>query len=61
VLARRVSRHGAGGASHLSRLLADSADAFRAAGHGGAYDGWGEALAFILAGDAKASREAAGT
>jgi hypothetical protein len=36
------------GAIALSRLLADTQDAFRAAGHGAAYDGWGETLAFIL-------------
>jgi len=35
----------------LSRLLADSLAAFRAAGHAAAFDGWGAKLAWILAGD----------
>ena len=35
----------------LSRLLADSHPAFRAAGHGAAFDGWGGKLAWILGGD----------
>jgi predicted nucleotidyltransferase len=39
------------GASALARLLAICEDACRAAGHGGAYDGWGETLAWILAAD----------
>jgi hypothetical protein len=39
-----------GGATALSRLLADSEPAFRAAGHAKAYDGWEGALAWILAG-----------
>lgn len=37
-----------GGAVALSGLLAASQDAFRAAGHGGAFDGWGEQLDWIL-------------
>jgi hypothetical protein len=44
-----------GGGSELSRLLADSEPAFRKAGHGEAYDGWGETLAWILAGRAVGS------
>ena len=36
------------GAVALSGLLAASQDAFRTAGHGGAFDGWGETLAWIL-------------
>lgn len=39
------------GAVALSRLLAESHDAFRAAGHGAAFDGWGGKLDWILAGD----------
>jgi hypothetical protein len=37
-----------GGATALSGLLAAVQDAFRAAGHGGAFDGWGEKLTWIL-------------
>jgi hypothetical protein len=51
LLARLAAVLEADGGSELSRLLADCEAAFRAAGHGGAYDGWGEALAWILAGD----------
>ena len=36
------------GALALSGLLADTQDAFRAADHGAAFDGWGETLGFIL-------------
>jgi len=36
------------GAIALSSLLADAESAFRAAGHGAAFDGWEETLAFIL-------------
>ena len=45
-----------GGAVALGALLADTADAFRAAGQGAAYDGWGETLAFILSWRAPAAR-----
>ncbi|HUO11572.1 MAG TPA: hypothetical protein VMU37_02340 [Caulobacteraceae bacterium] len=38
------------GGPALCRLLAQSHDAFRQAGHGGAFDGWEGALAWILAG-----------
>ena len=41
---------GPDGGPALSALLADAAPAFRAAGHGHAYDGWGEALDWILTG-----------
>jgi hypothetical protein len=41
------SGHGA-----LSLLLADCEPALRAAGHGAAFDGWGDTLAWILSGDA---------
>jgi hypothetical protein len=36
------------GAVALSGLLAATHDTFRASGHGGAYDGWGETLDWIL-------------
>jgi hypothetical protein len=38
------------GGAALCRLLAGSEPAFRAAGHGAAFDGWGRTLAWILAG-----------
>jgi len=38
----------------LCRLLAESEGPFRAAGHGGAFDGWGGKLGWILRGDPKA-------
>jgi hypothetical protein len=41
---------GAGGGPALSRLLAEAMPAFRAAGHGAAYDGWGGTLDWILTG-----------
>ena len=41
---------GPGGGPALSALLAETQAAFRAAGHGGAYDGWGEVLDWILNG-----------
>lgn len=44
-----------GGGPVLCRVLAESRPAFRTAGHGGAFDGWGEKLAWILAGDPVAS------
>ena len=39
------------GGPALSRLLAECRCAFVAAGHGGVFDGWGEALPWILAGE----------
>jgi hypothetical protein len=41
---------GPGGGPALSALLAQAHAAFRAAGHGAAYDGWGEVLDWILTG-----------
>jgi predicted nucleotidyltransferase len=40
-----------GGASALAGLLRESEPAFRAAGHGVVFDGWGAALPWILAGE----------
>ena len=48
VLDRLLAVLGPGGAVALSELLAASEAAFRASGHGGAFDGWGETLAWIL-------------
>jgi len=50
LLARLAAVLEADGGSVLCGLLADCESAFRTAGHGGAYDGWGETLAWILAG-----------
>ena len=41
---------GPGGCAVLSQLLAEAQGAFRAAGHGAAYDGWGEQLDWSLSG-----------
>jgi hypothetical protein len=41
---------GEGGGPALSALLAETRGAFRAAGHGAVYDGWGEKLDWILTG-----------
>lgn len=42
---------GTGGGPALSALLAEGRDAFYAAGHGAAYDGWGATLDWILKGE----------
>jgi hypothetical protein len=47
---RALAVLGAGGGPALSALLAEAQAAFRAAGHGAAYDGWGEVLDWILTG-----------
>jgi hypothetical protein len=41
---------GGGGGPALSALLAEAQSAFRAGGHGRAYDGWGDVLDWILTG-----------
>ncbi len=52
-LSRRLSAAlDPGGAGSLCRLLADAEPAFREAGYGAAYDGWGTTLPWILAGKA---------
>jgi hypothetical protein len=48
LLERLMAVLGPGGAAALSGLLAAVQDPFRAAGHGGAFDGWGEKLTWIL-------------
>jgi predicted nucleotidyltransferase len=44
-----------GGGPALSGLLAEAEPAFRAAGHGAAYDGWGATLDWILKGEPDAT------
>jgi hypothetical protein len=52
---RALAVLGPGGCAVLSRLLAEAQGAFRAAGHGAAYDGWGDALDWILNGQPDAT------
>lgn len=46
---------GSGGGSALSALLSEAQPAFRAAGHGAVFDGWGRQLDWILKGDPDAT------
>lgn len=46
---------GPGGGPALSALLAEARAAFDAAGHGAAYDGWGDTLDWILTGEPDAT------
>jgi hypothetical protein len=52
---RALSVLGLDGGAGLSALLAETHAAFRAAGHGAAYDGWGEVLDWILTGRSDAT------
>lgn len=61
LLTRLASVSGEQGGSALSQLLADCEVAFRAQGHGGAFDGWGATLPWILAGHPVGAQGAAGT
>ena len=52
---RALAVLGPGGGSALSSLLAEAEPAFRASGHGAAYDGWGATLDWILNGQPDAT------
>ena len=55
LMARALDVLGPAGGPALSGLLAAAEPAFRAAGHGAAYDGWGATLNWILKGQPDAT------